>query len=66
MDQLLNPKELASILNVKAGTVYSWLSRGVELPASIRIGGCTRWREKTVLSWIEAKEKERKRKNFED
>lgn len=66
MDKLLNPKQLADLLSVKTGTVYSWLSRGVELPPSIKIGGSTRWREVTVKKWIEENEKKRKHKNFED
>jgi excisionase family DNA binding protein len=65
MEKLLNPQELAEFLGVRPGTIYSWLSRGVDIPPSIKVGSLTRWREKTVLSWIEAKEKERKRRNFE-
>jgi len=66
MEKLITPKELAEILNVKPGTIYSWLSRGVNMPPSVRIGGSTRWREKTVQGWIEQQEKERKKRNFED
>ncbi len=66
MERLLNPKELAEILNVKCGTIYSWLSRGVNMPPSVRIGGSTRWREEIVKKWIEQQEKERKKKIFED
>jgi excisionase family DNA binding protein len=66
MEKLLNPKQLADILNVKAGTVYSWLSRRVDLPPFVKIGGSTRWRIEAVKEWIETKERERKRKNFED
>lgn len=66
MEKLLTPNELASILNVKPGTVYSWLSRGVDLPPSIKIAGSTRWRPEAVTKWIEVKEKEKKRKNLED
>ena len=65
MERLLNPKQLADMLNVKPGTVYSWLSRGVDLPPFVKIGGSTRWREKTVMDWITARERERKRRNFE-
>ena len=65
-DQLLNPKQLAEILNVRPGTLYSWLSRRVDLPPFIKIGSVTRWREKVVIQWIEAKEKERRKRNFED
>ena len=66
MEKLLNPRELAEILNVKAGMVYSWLSRGVEMPPSIKIAGSTRWQEKTVRAWIEHKERERRKRNFGD
>jgi excisionase family DNA binding protein len=66
VEKLLSPSELASLLNVKKGTVYSWLSRGVPLPPSIRIGGSTRWREETVRWWIERMEKVKRRKHFED
>jgi len=66
MEKLMTPKELALILNVKSGTIYSWLSRKVSLPPSIKIAGSTRWREKAVMDWITAREKERRRRNFED
>jgi len=65
MDQLLNPRELAALLNVKPGTIYSWISRGVELPPSIRIGASTRWRQEVVKRWIEIKEKVKRKRNFE-
>lgn len=66
MDRLLNPHQLAEILNVKPGTVYSWLSRGVELPPSVKIGGSTRWEEADIKAWIEMKKKEKRKRNFED
>jgi predicted DNA-binding transcriptional regulator AlpA len=65
LERLLAPKDLAQILNVKVGTIYSWLSRGISLPPYIRIAGSTRWREKTVQNWIEKKEREKKKRNFE-
>ena len=64
MEHLLNPKQLAEILNVRTGTVYSWLSRGIDLPPSIRVGGSTRWREEVVRDWILQKEKEERQRNF--
>ena len=66
MEKLLNPKELAALLNVKPGTVFSWLSRGVDLPPSIKIAGSNRWRPEAVAKWIEVKEKARRKRNFED
>ena len=64
MEQLLNIRQVAGILNIKIGTLYSHLSRGTPLPPFIRIGSQTRWREEVVKKWIEQKEKEKKRKNF--
>jgi excisionase family DNA binding protein len=64
IDRLLTSKDLAQILAVKVGTVYSWVSRGIS-PPYIKIGGTIRWREKVVQNWIEAKEKEKKKRNFE-
>ena len=63
---LLGPRDLAQILGVKLGTVYSWMSRKVPLPPCVKISGTTRWRESTVLKWIEARENKKRRKNFED
>jgi excisionase family DNA binding protein len=64
MEKLLNPSQLAEILNVRPGTVYSWLSRGVEIP-HVKIAGTVRFREKAVMDWLMEKERERKRRNFE-
>lgn len=63
---LLSPRDLASLLSVKPGTIFSWLSRGADLPPSIRIAGTVRWRVEVVQRWIETKEKESRRKNFDD
>jgi predicted DNA-binding transcriptional regulator AlpA len=63
---LLGPRDLAQIFGVKPGTIFSWLSRGADLPPSIKIEGTTRWRPQAVSKWFQKKEKERKRKNFED
>lgn len=64
MDKLLNPSQLAEILNVRPGTIYSWLSRGVDVPY-LKIAGTVRFREKAVMDWLMEKERERKRRNFE-
>ena len=63
MEKLLNPQELAEILKVRPGTIYSWLSRGVDIP-HVKIGGTVRFRGKAVLDWILQKEREKKRKEF--
>jgi excisionase family DNA binding protein len=64
MDRLLTPTQLADILNVKPGTVYSWLSRGVDIP-HVKIAGTVRFREKAIQDWLLKKEQEKKRRNFE-
>lgn len=60
----MTPTQLADILNVKLGTVYSWLSRGVDIP-HVKIAGTVRFREKAIQEWLLKKELEKKRKNFE-
>ncbi len=65
-DQILNSGELAELLNIKVSTLYSHLSRGTPLPPSFRIGSQTRWRESVVWEWIQAKEKEKHKRNFEE
>jgi predicted DNA-binding transcriptional regulator AlpA len=65
-DRVLGPEELSQILNIKRGTLYSHLSRGTPLPPSFRIGSQTRWRESVVWSWIERREKEQRKRSFED
>jgi excisionase family DNA binding protein len=64
MDRLLNPVELAEALGVRPGTVYSWISRGINIP-HMKIAGTVRFREKAVMDWLIEKEKERKKRNFE-
>ena len=64
LEKLLNPSQLAEILGVRPGTVYSWLSRGVDIP-HVKIEGTVRFREKAIEAWILEREREKKRKNFE-
>jgi excisionase family DNA binding protein len=64
MEKLLNPSQLAEFLNVRPGTIYSWLSRGVDIP-HVKIAGTVRFREKAVMDWLTEKERERKRRHFE-
>lgn len=66
VDRILNQLQLAGLLNIKIGTLYSHMSRGTDLPKSFRVGSQTRWRESVVWKWIQQKEKEKRRRNFED
>jgi predicted DNA-binding transcriptional regulator AlpA len=65
-ESLWGPKECSAFLNIKVGTLFSHLSRGSDLPPFIKIGSQTRWRPSVVRSWVEAKEKEQKRRNFDE
>ncbi len=64
MERLLNPLQLAEVLGVRPGTIYSWLSRGVPIP-HVKIAGTVRFREKAVQEWLLKKEHEKQRRNFE-
>lgn len=64
MEKLLNPSQLAEALNVRPGTIYSWISRGLDIP-HVKIEGTLRFREKAIEAWLLEREKERKRRNFE-
>ena len=64
MEKLLTPLELANILHIRPGTIYSWLSRGVDVP-HVKIAGTVRFREKAIQEWLLKKEHEKQRKNFE-
>lgn len=63
MEQYLNPKQLSQKLSVPTGTLYSWISRK-KIPY-VKIEGVVRFKEKEIENWIQEKERERKRKNFE-
>jgi excisionase family DNA binding protein len=56
--KLLTPSQLAKILGVRPGTIYSWLSRGVDIPY-VKIKGTVRFREKAVQDWLLKKEGEK-------
>lgn len=64
MEKLLTTTQLADILEVRPGTIYSWLSRGVDVP-HVKIAGTVRFREKAIQDWLLEKERKRKRRNFE-
>jgi predicted DNA-binding transcriptional regulator AlpA len=48
---LLTPLELAGLLRVKVGTLYSWRSRHVGPPA-VKICGGVRYRRWEVEAWL--------------
>ena len=55
MEKLLNASQLAEILGVRPGTIYSWLFRGIDIP-HVKIGGTIRFIEKEVMDWLMKKE----------
>jgi len=64
MEKYLTPAQLAAVLNVRPGTVYSWLSRGIPIP-NTKIGGTVRFSEKSVAKWLEEQERARRKRKFE-
>lgn len=63
-EPLLTPGEVARRLSVARGTVYSWVSRGLDIPF-LKIHGALRFRRSSIESWLQTKEFERKRRDFE-
>jgi hypothetical protein len=51
MEKLLNSVELAEILKVRPGEIYSWINRAVDIPY-VRIAGTIRFLEKSVQCWL--------------
>lgn len=64
MEQYLDAKKLSSKLSIPRGTLYSWISRK-KIPF-IKIEGLVRFKESEIQDWLEIKEQERRRRNFED
>jgi excisionase family DNA binding protein len=64
MDRLLNIKDVCTVLGVAPGTIYGWISKGVDIPY-FKVRGTVRFREKSLQDWIISKETARKRRNFE-
>jgi excisionase family DNA binding protein len=62
--EYLSPLELANLLKVRPGTIYSWISRRVDIP-HVKIAGTLRFRRDSIESWLLQKEKDRKKRNFE-
>lgn len=64
MERLLSIKEVCDGLGVAPGTIYGWISKGVDIPY-VKIRGTLRFREKSLNDWIMAKETAKNRRNFE-
>jgi len=52
---LLNQSQLAEILGVTEWTIWSMRKRKL-LPPAVRIGKNLRWRESTIVNWIQENE----------
>ena len=52
MNQLLTPRELASLLSLKEQTIYNRHSNGASLPPAVKIGSRLRFRQSDVDAWI--------------
>ena len=51
--KLLNVGALAGCLSISIRQVHRWNRAGL-LPAPLKIGGCTRWRENEISRWLQA------------
>jgi excisionase family DNA binding protein len=60
----LTIKEVAELLRVKPVTVRVWLHRGLDIP-HLKINSHVCFPEKKLERWLEKKEDERKKRNFE-
>lgn len=54
MGQLLTPQQIADMLGVKLSTIYQWTHTGF-IP-HVKLGRLVRFREKTVMEWVEKKQ----------
>ena len=59
-------EEYCQFTGLKKSTVFSQISRGIDMPNFIRIGSIVKWRPEAVREWIRKKEQEQRRKNFEE
>ena len=67
MNQLLTPRQVADLIQVKPVTIYQWVHRG--LIPFVKIGNgrhTVRFKEASIEKWIDEREQSKKRKNFED
>lgn len=55
MKKLLKIKDVSSMLNVKIGTIYTWVKRN-KIPY-IRIGSMIRFDEDDLKAWLKNKQK---------
>ena len=54
MNRLLTPDEIADLLGVQKSTIYQWTHQGF-IP-HVKLGRFVRFREKTVMEWIDKRE----------
>lgn len=55
--KLLRDRDLARTLNISVRSVWKLVADG-ELPAPIRLGRSTRWREHDIARWLESPKRE--------
>ena len=54
MEEFINAKEVARLLNVKVNTIYVWASRR-EIPFEKLPGNTTRFRPSALEAWLKAR-----------
>lgn len=65
MAEFLTPKQVGEILQVKSGTIYAWIKRGVDLPF-FKSGGTVRIPKEKFERWCEARTQNKRIKNYQE
>ena len=52
LDRILNSDEFATYLGITKGALYQLKHKGA-LPPAIRVGNTLRWKESTILAWMD-------------
>lgn len=50
---LLTVKEISQMMGISTRTLHRWNVSG-QMPSSVKIGGCVRWKKREIESWIES------------
>ncbi len=58
--------EYCQNMGIKKSTVFSQMSRNVDMPPYFKVGSITKWRPEAVREWIKRKEQEKRKRNFEE
>ncbi len=67
MNRYLTPRQVADWIQVKPTTIYQWVHRGLIPFVKFGEGKSTvRFKEEAIQKWLEEKEQNKRRRNFEE